>query len=162
MTTVRAATAQDADVLAALRWGFRAAQDPPVEARDAFIERCRAWMARELAAGMPWRAWVAVRSARIVGQVWVNLIEKLPNPAEERERIAYISNLFVRPEDRGGVGTPLLETALDWARANAVDRIILWPSKRSVTLYLRHGFTKNGNVMELLVGPPHPAGGPTG
>jgi len=32
--------------------------------------------------------------------------------------------------------------------ASAVDRVILWPSAESVTLYERHGFTTRGDVME--------------
>jgi GNAT superfamily N-acetyltransferase len=81
--------------------------------------------------------------------VWVNLLQKVPNPIGERERHAYLSNLFVEPSERGGVGTELLQTALGWARANGVDRVVLWPSSKSVTLYQRHGFTRDGDVMEL-------------
>jgi GNAT superfamily N-acetyltransferase len=77
-------------------------------------------MARELA-GVVWRAWTAHQSGRIIGQVWVNLIQKVPNPIGERERHLYLSNLYVQPSARGGVGTALLETALEWARANGVD-----------------------------------------
>ena len=43
----------------------------------------------------------------------------------------------------------LLETALAWTEANGVDRVVLWPSEGSVSLYLRHGFTHEGDVMEL-------------
>ena len=151
MIHIRAATPDDARALAALRWDFRAAQDPPAESRDHFLERCAAWIVRELSADGPWRAWVAVRDGRIAGQIWTNLIEKIPNPAVERERHAYVSNLFVRPDARGGVGTQLLDTVLAWCAANGVDRVFLWPSKRSVTLYTRHGFVRNGGVMELIL-----------
>jgi hypothetical protein len=43
----------------------------------------------------------------------------------------------------------MLEVVLGWCAANGVDRVVLWPSKRSVTLYERHGFVRNGGVMEL-------------
>ena len=49
------------------------------------------------------------------------------------------------------VGTRLLEAALDWCRASRIDRVVLWPSKRSVTLYLGHGFSRGGDVMELKI-----------
>ena len=107
-------------------------------------------MARELA-GQAWRAWAALDGDRIIGQVWVNLIHKVPNPIGERDRHAYLSNLYVQPSARGGVGTALLETVLEWARATAVDRIVLWPSKRSVTLYRRHQFRRDVDVMELRI-----------
>ena len=76
----------------------------------------------------------------------------MPNPVEERERHAYVSNVFVQPAFRGGAGAQLLDTVLAWARANTIDRVILWPSARSVTLYERYGFTHNGAVMELALG----------
>jgi GNAT superfamily N-acetyltransferase len=144
---IRPATPDDARVLAELRWEFRAGRDPAVEDHQAFVDRCTAWMARELA-GSTWRAWVALHHDRIIGQVWVNLIHKVPNPIAERERHAYLSNLYVQPSARGGVGTALLVTVLAWARAHGVDRVVLWPSARSVTLYRRHEFRRDGDVME--------------
>ncbi|PYQ77566.1 MAG: hypothetical protein DMG04_00145 [Acidobacteria bacterium] len=84
-----------------------------------------------------------------VGQVWVHLIQKVPNPAAERERHMYLSNLYVRPEARGGVGTRLLEAALEWAVSQHVDRVVLWPTDRSRPLYLRHGFTADVDLLEL-------------
>ena len=152
---LRAATPADAVALAALRWEFRAGRDHAVESQDAFVDRCATWMRQELAGGR-WRAWVAVRAGedgadeRIVGQVWLHLIQKMPNPIGERERHAYVSNMYAQPAERGGVGTVLLQQAIEWARANGVDRVILWPSPNSVTLYRRHGFTRDGDVMELV------------
>ena len=74
-----------------------------------------------------------------------------PNPRAEPEQLAYLSNLYVKVAARGGTGTRLLETALDWCRANRIDRVVLWPSRRSVTLYLGHGFSHGGDVMELKI-----------
>jgi len=147
---VRSATAADAGALAALRWEFRAGRDAPVESEQAFTKRCAGWMQRELAAGAPWRAWVAVDGSEIVGQVWLHLLHKVPNPIGERDRHAYLSNLYVKPARRGGTGVRLLREALEWAQNNGVDRVVLWPSARSVTLYERHGFTRMGDVMEWM------------
>jgi len=151
---VRAATPADAAALAELRWEFRAGRDEPVESHDAFVDRCGQWVRRELTAGDPWRALVAVDRDRhdrpIVGQVWLHLIRKVPNPVGDRERHLYLSNLYVQPASRGGAGTILLRQAIEWARGNGVDRIVLWPSNRSVSLYLRHGFSREGEVMELI------------
>jgi GNAT superfamily N-acetyltransferase len=153
VTTIRAATPDDAAALAELRWEFRIARAPATESHDHFVARCAEWMHRELASGVRWRAWLAVVDGSIVGQVWLQTIEKMPNPVAERERHAYISNVFVRPEHRGGTGAQLLESTIAWARAEQIDRVILWPSARSVTLYERHGFTHHGDVMELAIGP---------
>ena len=149
MIEIRAATVADAEGLAELRWEFRSAQDPPVESHDVFVARCAEWMRRELRGGGSWTAWVASHDRAIVGQVWLHTVQKIPNPAAEHEQLAYLSNLYVAVSARGGTGTRLLEAALDWCRANQIDRVVLWPSKRSVTLYLSHGFTIGGAVMEL-------------
>ena len=146
--TVRGAVPADARALAALRWEFRAGKDRPVEEQGAFLERCAAWMSAALASGA-WRAWVAEKDGRIVGQVWLHPLAKIPNPNGERDRHAYISNVYVTPAARGGVGSRLLEAAIAWASANHVDRIVLWPTSRSRSMYLRHGFTPNGDVLEL-------------
>ena len=153
VTAIRAAVAADAERLAELRWEFRVARAPATEDHDAFVRRCADWMRRELDSQAVWRAWVAVSGESIVGQVWLQTIHKMPNPGREREQHAYVSNVFVQPAHRGGAGSRLLEAAIAWARASNVDRVILWPSTRSVTLYERHGFTHHGDVMELALGP---------
>jgi ribosomal protein S18 acetylase RimI-like enzyme len=149
MIEIRRAASTDAEAMAELRWEFRAGRQPPTEAHDVFIERCGAWMRRELSTPGAWQAWIAVSTRAVVGQVWLQTIAKIPNPIDETERHAYLSNLYVQPSDRGGTGTRLLETAIAQARADQVDRVVLWPSARSVTLYLRHGFSRGGDVMEL-------------
>lgn len=146
-TVIREATAADAGLLAALRYEFRREIGGTVEDRNAFIQRCSDWMASRLSAD--WKCWVAVRNKEIVGQVWLHLLEKLPNCNGAPELHGYISNLYVRPECRGGVGGRLLEHALQWLREKAVDAVILWPSPRSRTLYTRHGFKTPNDILEL-------------
>jgi GNAT superfamily N-acetyltransferase len=149
MIAIRAAVASDARALAELRWEFRSGKDAPVEDHDAFVGRCAAWMSAELGSAA-WRAWIAEQDGAIVGHAWLRTLPKIPNPNGERDRHAYISNVYVKPAVRGGrVGTRLLEAAIAWASANHVDRIVLWPTPRSRTLYMRHGFTPNGEVLEL-------------
>jgi GNAT superfamily N-acetyltransferase len=149
MITIRSATVADAKRLSELRWEFRAGREAASETREVFVRRCVAWMRRELQEGQAWHAWVAVKDGPIVGQVWLQTIQKIPNPVAEAEQHAYLSNLYVTPTERGGIGTRLVETALDWARAHRVDRVVLWPAHRSVSLYLRFGFSHAGDVMEL-------------
>jgi N-acetylglutamate synthase-like GNAT family acetyltransferase len=151
MTDIRRASSADGGAMAELRWEFRAGRQPPTETHATFIKRCAAWMRRELTTVNAWQAWVAVNSGVIVGQVWLHTIPKIPNPITEAERHAYLSNLYVKPSDRGGTGTRLLEAAIAGARGDGVDRVVLWPSGRSVTLYLRYGFSHGGDVMELKV-----------
>ena len=145
---VRAADSADAARLAQLRWEFRSAKIQPVEREEAFVARCAEWMRDALASGA-WRAWIAEDGRAIVGQVWAHIIPKLPNPALERECHMYISNMFVTPAARGGVGTKLLDEALACARAERVDRVILWATDRSRTMYARAGFTPGERLLEL-------------
>jgi hypothetical protein len=90
-TLIREAHAADVPALAALRYDFRSAQAPATEDRAPFVERCAAWMAERVQAGTGWRCWIAAGQAgRIDGQVWVELIAKMPNPVGEPERHAYL------------------------------------------------------------------------
>jgi len=149
MIEIREATPDDAPGLAALRWEFRSERPGLVEDRDEFVARCAAWMRGQLTTNLQWRAWVVVDGAAIVGQLWAHLFEKLPNPTTERERHLYVSNVYVTPRIRGGVGSRLVQTVLDWAAAQNVDRVILWPSDRSRTMYKRFGFETPDDILEL-------------
>jgi predicted N-acetyltransferase YhbS len=149
MIEIRRATADDAPGLARLRWEFRAAKGTPIEDREQFLERCTSWMRAELEASATWQVWTAVDAGEVVGQLWLRTIEKLPNPVDERERLAYLSNLYVTPAARGGVGTALLNCALEWAGQAGVERIVLWPTSGSRPLYVRHGFSDRVECLEL-------------
>jgi predicted N-acetyltransferase YhbS len=147
---IRPAAPDDAAELAALRYEFRAAERPATEARAPFVARTTEWMRDRLAQGTAWRCFVAVRGGAIVGQVWITLVEKVPNPGgNEPERHAYLTNLYVRPDARGGTGSALLEAALASCRGQRVDTVILWPSEQSRTLYARYGFDVSRAVMAL-------------
>ena len=146
---VRAARADDAGVMARLRWEFRSAVGHPDETAEAFVERCHRWMRERLTGAGHWRGWVAEEAGEIVGTIWLQLIEKLPNPGTEPERHAYISSVYVRPGLRGrGTGSALLVAALEACRELDVDAVILWPTDESRTLYVRHGFAVRDDLME--------------
>jgi hypothetical protein len=77
------------------------------EERESFLARCVPWMterlARENCGG--WRCWLVELQDRgdrrmVGGQLWLQAIEKIPNPAAEPELHAYISNVYVLPELR--------------------------------------------------------------
>ena len=147
LVTVRRASAGDAEALARLRWEFRAGIGEVDEAEGPFLARCEAWMRARLAQGVAWRAWVADADGEIAGTVWLQLVEKMPNPVDEPEVHGYVTNLFVRERARGGVGSRLLEAALDECAAAGVHQVFLWPTARSRPLYRRFGFTGDGEVM---------------
>ena len=148
--TIRLATAADARRLAALRYEFRAALDPVNEDEAAFVARCGVWMHTRLQAPCGWHCWVAEQSHTVIGHLWLQLIEKIPNPVDEPESHAYITNVYVQPAARNqGLGARLLQTALDWSRAQAVETVLLWPTAQSRSLYARHGFGVREEVLSL-------------
>lgn len=149
-TTIRLATAADAHRLAELRYQFRAAFAPINETEAVFVARCRGWMQERLQAHRGWYCWVSAQSDVIIGTLWLQLIEKIPNPVEEPEFHAYISNFYVCEEVRGqGIGARMLQTALDWSRAAQVHTVLLWPTPLSRSLYLRHGFAVSADILAL-------------
>lgn len=157
MTTtiqIRFASPSDAPQLAQLRFGLRS-RPANTESEEAFLARCSAWMAAAVQQ-TNWRCWVAERNKTLVGALWLQLIEKIPNPTAEPERIAYITNFFIDESHRGqGLGTSMLNEVLAWCREEQsngerlIAGIILWPTDRSRPLYLRHGFEVPTNLLEL-------------
>ncbi len=135
--------------MAALRYAFRTELEAPAESRPQFVERTTAWLTERLEAGS-WTGWLALEQDQPVGLVLVHLVEKVPNPVVEPESLGYISSLYVRPRCRGRkIGDALLRIAVDFCHDHGVDTVVLWPSPRSVPLYERHGFSHQGEVMEL-------------
>ena len=150
---VRLATTRDARALAQLRYAFRSSTGAPCEGESEFVERCRQWMVERLREGGAWRCWVAEREGEPFGNLWAQLVEKIPNPVIEPERHAYITNFYVRDVERGrGAGSLLLSAALDWCRESDVHAVVLWPTERSRSLYLRHGFAVREDLPEPIIG----------
>jgi len=152
--TIRPALKSDAAVLADLRYALRSTTGMATEPEVEFINRCTAWMEEHLQQ-VAWRCWVAEINQRLVAAVWLQLVEKIPNPRSEPEHHAYITNFYVEESARGkGIGTRLLRAAIDWCHARQVHAVILWPTERSRTLYERHGFAVRDDIMELLIANP--------
>jgi len=108
-----------------------------VETEPAFIERCGAWINRCLGDSGAWRCRAADAGDALVGTIWLQLIEKLPNPVAEPEYHGYVSSLYVRPQyRRAGLGSGLLAACLRECEARAVDAVILWPTPQSRSLSL--------------------------
>jgi len=97
-----------------------------------------------------WRCWVIDDGKKLLGHICVQLFEKMPNPVNEPEAHAYLTNFYVVPEMRGrGVGRKLLNKALSWCRAKGVDAVILWATAESKSLYRRCGLVEPAYILEL-------------
>ena len=148
---IRLATAKDCDALAEMRYRFRAELGRTNESRTAFVRRFSPWMKKRLhRKSSPWRCWIAENQKQFLGHACVQLLEKMPNPVNEPELHAYVTNCYVLPEIRSrGVGKKLLDRVLSWCRAQGVDAVILWPSLDSKSFYRRSGFNVSPDLLEL-------------
>jgi|SRR6185295_14097085 len=150
--TIRLATPSDALQLARFRYAFRSSLSAVSENEEEFIKRCASWMQERLREPSAWKCWMAERDLTPVGHLWLQLVEKIPNPIVEPEYHAYLTNFYVREEARGvGIGSMLLSAALAWSRTHHVHAAILWPTPQSRSLYLRNGFAVRDDLMELIV-----------
>lgn len=150
---IRTAGRDDIAQLAQLRHEFRSNLSAAIESEADFIARCRSWMTERLGNGS-WHCWVAVEESRLVGNVWIQLVEKIPAPTGEPEEHAYLTNFFVREFARGhGIGSDMLSQVLEWSARRQVHAVFLWPTIRTRPLYGRHGFLADGDVMQRLFVP---------
>jgi GNAT superfamily N-acetyltransferase len=149
---IRLATEEDAVTLARLRLELRSLSHEIVEDEQGFLARCESWMKERLREESQWRCWIAEREASAVGAVWAQVVEKIPNPIAEAECYVYLTNFYVREEFRGeGVGSQLLASVLDWSKSRSAEMVILWPTERSKSFYLRHGFSSAHDLMRLVL-----------
>ena len=138
---IRPANAADATALAELRYALRSTTGIATEPEDDFLKRCTVWMKEHLKAVGFWQCWVAEKEHGLIGCLWLQLVEKIPNPRSEPEYHAYLTNFYVDELARGkGIGSQLLSTAIAWCETREVHAVILWPNERSRSLYARHGF----------------------
>ena len=145
------ATSADWNALAEMRYRFRTEVGSPTETKSCFMRRCTLWMSKAFGAdSRAWHCWVIDDGKQLLGHVCVQLFEKMPNPVNEPETHAYLTNFYVVPEMRGrGLGRKLLNKALSWCRAKGVDAVILWATAESKSLYRRSGLVEPAVILEL-------------
>src|SRR3989441_4655219 len=149
---IRLASDSDAPALAKLRYALRSSMSVVTEPEDEFLQRCAEWMKEHLKAGSSWQCWVAEKDQELIGCLWLQLVEKIPNPRSEPEHHAYLTNFFIQEFARGrGIGSELLASAIAWCNTRDVHAVILWPTERSRSLYQRSGFAVRDDLMELLI-----------
>ena len=148
---IRLARPGDSRALAEMRYRFRTELGSPAEPKSRFVRRCTSWMKKRFRVGSSsWRCWVLDDGKQLLGHVCVQLFEKIPNPVNERELHAYVTNFYVVPEMRShGLGKRLLKKALSWCQARGTDAIILWATPGSRSLYRRCGFVEPTDIFEL-------------
>lgn len=155
---VRLATSGDWNALAEMRYRFRTELGSATESKSRFVRRCTSWMRKRFRArSNAWRCWVVDDGDQLLGHVCVQFFEKMPNPVNESEVHAYLTNFYVVPEVRShGLGRRLLNKALSWCRAQGADAVILWATPGSRSLYRRCGLVEPADIFELRGGTRRP------
>src|SRR5690349_17203996 len=96
---IRVATPADCQALAEMRYRFRTELESPTEPQSRFVRRCTSWMRKRFCSrSHRWRCWVVDDGKQLLGHVWVQLFEKIPNPVNEPELHAYVTNFYIVPE----------------------------------------------------------------
>jgi ribosomal protein S18 acetylase RimI-like enzyme len=108
------------------------------------------WLRSRMESG-EYLAWMAVSDdGAIAGGAGLWLMDWPPHVIGSGARRGNILNVYVRPEcRRRGIARALMETALEWTRANGVDCVILHASDEGRALYESLGFTAT-NEMRLF------------
>lgn len=154
MPIYRTATVHDARELAELRWEFRLAEAGGVAAfsKDEFIPVCAEFFSAGLEQG-DWYHWVAEHEGRLVACAGIHTVRKIPHPNHLQDRFGYVTNVYTRPAYRNqGIGGTLMRLLVDWARAEDVEFLVLWPSERSVPFYERCGLDPSDALQMALRG----------
>lgn len=152
MISYRPARAAELPELAELRWQFRTEHDASHPGFDAsaaahaeFIPVCLDFLRESLVEGR-WTFWIAAQEdGFILSNAYVYRIPKVPRPGCLHAQIGYVTNVYTRPAWRGqGIGALLLRTIQNWARANGIERLILWPAEGRQDFYGRLSFIPRG------------------
>lgn len=151
----RLATSADLKALAELRWAFRTedAETPNRVKKEEFIAACVQFLTDGLSSNQ-WVYWIAEDENEIIAQIFVQCIKTVPKPERLEDMYGYVTNVYTKPSYRGqGIGFNLMKRVKDWAEAEELETLIVWPSERSRTFYERLGFKSENDIMEYELRP---------
>ena len=152
----RPATEKDLLALAEMRWTWRVEEDeedgvePAVEKAE-FLATCVAFLKRGLADGS-WVYWVAEKDGQLISQIFVRRVVKVPKPDRLHDEYGYVTNVYTKPAFRNqGIGSKLMKHVLNWAKAQDLEFLVVWPGEESIRFYERAGFAFDAEpVMEYI------------
>jgi GNAT superfamily N-acetyltransferase len=98
------------------------------------------------------RAWFALSpDDRIIGGCAVAISISPPHPWDPQSRRAYILNLYVDPDHRRkGIARQLLQTTVDWCKADGFGTVSLHASHHGRSLYESIGFVQTNEMRMKL------------
>ena len=93
---------------------------------------------------------VARVGAEAVGMAWVALVQRPPRPGSVRRLSADLQSVYVVPEHRGGgIGSSLVEAAVQCATRLGAARVTVHSGRRAVPVYERLGFSPSQQLLQL-------------
>jgi GNAT superfamily N-acetyltransferase len=147
-STIRRAEATDAAALARLRWLWRTAERgehglSQLEFEGAFAHWWDGHRTTHL-------AFIAERAGDAVGMAWLAVFDRIPQPLRLLRLAGNVQSVFVLEEFRNcGIGRALVEAVIAEAHARGVGYLIVHPSERAYSLYLRLGFAETNSLLHL-------------
>lgn len=147
---IRLAMEEDIDQLIKMRWDFTKEYSEIEEMPyDDFYNECKTFLLKEIY-GDRWKFWVAEINGKVISHVFVQLIDKVPRPGRMTRPFGYVTNVYTLPQYRGQkIGSELNSKMKEWANEEKLEFLIVWPSSKSVDFYLRNGYKKAEEPMEI-------------
>jgi GNAT superfamily N-acetyltransferase len=149
----RIAKQEDFEQLARLRWDFRmeSGEEKAAMSKAEFVEKCLEFFEKKSGSDYHFY-WIAEENGEIIAQVFVHKIDMIPRPCKIDDQFGYVTNNYTKPEHRGqGIGSKLMARVIEWAQAEDLELLIVYPSERAVPFYERAGFRTENDVMELAL-----------
>lgn len=153
---IRRASAEDRQIFVDLSWSFTQFQAEsfanPARLPEIMAPRKQQATARFDSQDDTHPIWLAYKGDSAVGYLVAEVYE--PDAASENESgpVGFIDEVFVLPEQRGGgIATAMMQTAMEWLRAEAIGRVVLHVysrNKNAVRLYERMGFSVFAQSLE--------------
>lgn len=143
LLSYRTAQVEDLTTLAAFRWDMQLESHPggsPPMSRETYIATYRAEMRAEMERDRM-RAWIAEADGQpvaCVGLIWWVATPGIEHPRRLR---GHVTNVYTRPSHRRqGISRRLMELLMEHARAQGIQRLVLWSSDMGAPLYQSLGF----------------------
>jgi GNAT superfamily N-acetyltransferase len=139
--TYRAATVDDIEMLAELRWEMEVERaEGHLPTREEFIVAYLDETRDDLARGIH-RAWLAEADGVPVACVQLIWWVMPPNVHRLRRKRGFVSNVYTRPAyRRRGIARELMNQLIQHSRDLGIQRLVLWSSEMGRPLYADLGF----------------------
>lgn len=135
-----------------LKWEMAAEEESALtQDRETFTADFVTFVSIALTQG--WTVFVAEVDSRLVSNIWVYEVPKVPRPDKYHYKaFGYMGNVHTLKDFRNqGLGAALLDEAVKWGRQQGFELLIVWPSDDAPPFYRRAGFEAGKEEMELYL-----------